>query len=143
MLTALHREPGLLDKIAARRNATTTPAPSPTPAPAPSAEANEDATFAKSLLAWLRMEVASTVPQIKLFPVGFIIHQPLAEDLDALERRRGMAADAFVAGVDPEFYDQIMLSGTSMWSSHMPQSYAAVLLGDLHAPYVPRGAAGF
>ena len=97
-------------------------------------EGGGNASWALSLLTWLRHEVAV---QPKLFPPGLILHQARTgpEAGNAADATAGLPSESFVAGVDPGFYDSMILSGSSMFTSHMPQSYARVLVGNCHEPY--------
>ena len=150
-LAALHRDDGLMARIhkrsaaaggvttraqAATAEAATAEAASEPPGSAGvgGSIAEENAAWASSLLAWLHHEVAV---QPKLFPPGLILHQSRTAPNpgDAAEVTGGLPSSSFVAGVEHSFYRSMILSGTSMFAAHMPQSYARVLVGNCHEPY--------
>ena len=69
-----------------------------------------------------QVTVASARP--KLYPPGLVLHT------SAVERGQASDGDSWVVGADLASFGELRLSAT-MGSSHLPQSYARALLGDL------------
>ena len=70
----------------------------------------------------LQVTVASARP--KLYPPGLVLHT------SAVERGHASDGDSWVVGADLASFGELRLSAT-MGSSHLPQSYARALLGEL------------
>ena len=120
-LAALHREreTGLAEEIESRR-ATHEQASGSSSGGGFGGLGEADARWARSVLARLSQAVP---PTRKLFPGGTIWWSPVA------------GAGAGAGGpppcvVDQNAFQSLVLCGSEMFSSHMPQTYARVLLGS-------------
>lgn len=149
-LAALHREPGLIERVQIRRSGNLSTSGSARGASAgdgggggaAGATVDEDAkAWAQSTLDWVYSTHAQTKTYSKLFPAGLVVHLP-SRDPDSgnaggssVSSRGGFPESSFAVGVDTGAFDRIVLSGTSMWASHLPGSYSAALLGSLHTAY--------
>ncbi|KAL1510599.1 hypothetical protein AB1Y20_006900 [Prymnesium parvum] len=106
-LAALHREVGLLDRIAQRRDE------------ALAADAGQEHelrhhAWAQSLLVWLQLEYGA---RPKLYPAGKVLW------------RRSEQLEFGV--VDPSEFGSILLTGSEMFSAHLPSAYARAILGGI------------
>ena len=128
VLGALHHEAGLIARVAVRRSHT---APegglSPVAAAPPD---DENAAWARSILSWLHHAVYAQ--RTKLYPPGLVLWRPsgAAEAMEAGEAG-GWAA------VDPAEFGYLLLSGSQMLTTHVPNAYARVLLGESGLPLAP------
>ena len=133
-LGALHQEAGLLERAAARQSAAVTSAASASAAStesdatqtaAPSVTAaKEDAAWARSVLDWIDRDVTASRP--RLFPPGKVLWRR--------DGGSGLHGQEF-AFVDPSEFGNILLAGSQMFTSHVPNAYARAVLGEI--PLVP------
>jgi hypothetical protein len=118
----LHDEDGLLERIAAKRNALADGGSETGSAAGVGAVVGaEERAWARSLLDWLRAQAHAARPS-RLYPPGRILWRPAAV---------GGAPGLAWCVADPSEFDSILLVGSQMLTSHVPSAYARALLGEL------------
>ena len=118
----LHDEDGLLERIAAKRNALADGGSETGSAAVVGAVVGaEERAWARSLLDWLRAQAHAARPS-RLYPPGRILWRPAAV---------GGAPGLAWCVADPSEFDSILLVGSQMLTSHVPSAYARALLGEL------------
>lgn len=121
-LAAVHREPGLIARIRARTVGS-------------DGSADGNVAWAQSILHWIyNLKVTA---RSKLYPAGLILHLCSSSSSSSTPTMgaSGIPASQFTVGVDQLAFRNMILSGTSMWSSHMPGSYSNALIGDTRTPF--------